>query len=220
MHKLAIKTLAAGFAATMVLSGKAASFPTTDISPARLTSQLEVSRPAASYNKNSESVSSYDSSIDRWLEKLIILESNGKENIKILDNNGKNSFGCLQFQKQTFKEFGLKYGLVSSADEINDLIYDCELQKELAKRMLEENYDNWRHWYTSVKVKNLGLPPAVSKVELPKLKKENITKIKTFIDNPGEISVYGESRRTIGSPNSTQLAAANAPQITEKLATR
>lgn len=99
------------------------------------------------------------SPLDLWLEKLITLESNGKENIKILDNNGEHSFGCLQFQKETFEEFGLKYKLIAPDDEIDDLLYDCNLQKEIAKKMIEDNYNNWRHWYTSVKIKKLGLPP-------------------------------------------------------------
>lgn len=116
--------------------------------------------PAASYLKTPESISSANlSPLDLWLEKLIVLESNGKENIKILDHNGEHSFGCLQFQKETFKEFGLKYRFITIDDDIDNFIYDCRLQKEIAKKMIEDNYSNWRRWYTSVKIKGLGLPP-------------------------------------------------------------
>lgn len=97
--------------------------------------------------------------LDLWLEKLIILESNGRNDIKILDHNGEHSFGCLQFQKGTFEEFGMRYRLIAVDDDTDKLIYNCNLQKQIAKKMIEENYGNWKHWYTSVKIKKLGLPP-------------------------------------------------------------
>ena len=131
-----------------------------------------------SYLKTPESISSADSSpLDLWLEKLIVLESNGKENIKILDNNGEHSFGCLQFQKGTFEEFGLKYRLITIDDDTDNLIYDCQLQKEIAKNMIEDNYNNWRRWYTSVKIKKLGLPPHQSQQNLYRLSEEEMGRL-------------------------------------------
>lgn len=98
--------------------------------------------------------------LDQWIEELVMLESRGKTNLKILDTNKKHSFGCLQFQKATFVEYGLKYKFFDSADDAVEKIYDCEFQKRLAKRMIEDDARNWRHWYTSVAVKKLGPPPA------------------------------------------------------------
>lgn len=99
--------------------------------------------------------------LDQWIEQLVTKESNGKANIKIVDRNGYFSYGCLQFQMRTFREYVRKYNLLPEAEdeELKNMIYDCEFQKYLAKKMLEDNPDNWRHWHTSVVAKKLGLPP-------------------------------------------------------------
>ncbi|MDO8515708.1 MAG: hypothetical protein Q7S28_00460 [bacterium] len=105
-------------------------------------------------------LSIYDTpELDAWIEKLVLQESGGKENIKIVDKNGYHSYGCLQFQKGTFIAYGTRYGLITEDDDINTLIYDCELQKLLAKLMIQDNYGNWRHWYTSSMTKKVGKPP-------------------------------------------------------------
>lgn len=99
--------------------------------------------------------------LDAWLRKLEFLESEGNERATILDVNGMHSFGCLQFQKRTFLEFGEKYGMLSEADRANvdRRIYDCKLQRQIARRMVEDNPNGWEHWYTSVMKRGLGLPP-------------------------------------------------------------
>lgn len=99
--------------------------------------------------------------MDIWLNKLAIKESEGKTHIKILDHNNYYSYGCLQFQMGTFKSYVKKYGLLPEAEgkELENMVYDCDFQKLLARRMIEDNPNNWRHWYTSVSVKKLGLPP-------------------------------------------------------------
>lgn len=99
------------------------------------------------------------SALDLWLEKLADLESHGQDHIKILDVNGKYSYGCLQFQEWTFKTFGAKYGLLKSGSNWQEEIYDCSLQKEIAKRMIRDDYSLWQSWYTSVMERDLGLPP-------------------------------------------------------------
>jgi hypothetical protein len=101
--------------------------------------------------------------LDNWLDNLAMAESNGKDHIKILDVNGRYSYGCLQFQLGTFLSYGRKYGIVpdtlSNADLLK-LIYNCSVQKEIARAMIEDNTANWRHWYTSVRYnKNVGMPP-------------------------------------------------------------
>ena len=102
--------------------------------------------------------------MDIWLQKLIHKESEGREHIKILDHNNQYSYGCLQFQMATFRSYVRKYKLLSNTEdaELENMIYDCEFQKTLARKMIEDDYSNWRNWYTSVSIRNLGLPPRVS----------------------------------------------------------
>lgn len=98
--------------------------------------------------------------LDAWLNGLIQKESSGRTNIKILDVNNRYSYGCLQFQKPTFIAYGRKYGFVSGEEaNLESLLMSCSLQKAIARKMILDDASNWRHWYTSVAVKNLGLPP-------------------------------------------------------------
>lgn len=99
------------------------------------------------------------SALDLWLEKLAYKESHNRDNVKILDVNGRFSYGCLQFQEWTFRTFGEKYGLVKAGVSLEPLIYNCALQKQIAKRMIQNDYKMWQSWYTSVMEKDLGLPP-------------------------------------------------------------
>lgn len=88
-----------------------------------------------------------------WVNELVEYESNGNENVVIVDSNGKLSSGCLQFQQATFDSMIKKYGLEGD-------IMDCELQKQIAFNLMMEDYKNARHWYTSVYKRGLGLPDA------------------------------------------------------------
>lgn len=108
------------------------------------------------------------SPLDAWLEKLAEKESNHRERIKVLDVNGRYSYGCLQFQMATFKSYSTRYGLVDAATvtDWEELLYDCSLQKKIAKRMIQEKNSNWRHWGYTVLQKGVGLPPATEAVEL------------------------------------------------------
>lgn len=103
--------------------------------------------------------------LDVWLDRLAYIESEGRERIKILDHNKRYSYGCLQFQMQTFKSYIKKYDLLEDGDstDLNELIYDCGFQKVLARLMIEDDYSNWRNWYTSVTAKKLGFPPVTEK---------------------------------------------------------
>lgn len=161
MQLLVTKALAAGFAVSMAIGGNI----TPQMSNATLPAGRQALSPATTYHQNSIVIAfsatgtEKKNTLDSWLKKLVFLESEGKSNIKVLDNNGLHSFGCLQFQMSTFREFGLKYDLISKDDELGKVIYNCALQKKIAARMIEDNYNNWRHWYTSVKIRGLGLPP-------------------------------------------------------------
>lgn len=166
MELFVTKALAAGFAVSMAVGGATTlQMPNATASPATTYHQ---SSTAIAF---STTVVERRNTLDSWIKKLVYLESEGKNNIKVLDSNGLYSFGCLQFQMGTFRGFGLKYGLISGDDDLYSVIYDCSLQKQIAKKMIEDNPGNWRHWYNSVKTKGLGLPP---KEEEPALFSLNI----------------------------------------------
>lgn len=97
--------------------------------------------------------------LDAWLQALVQKESSGKANITIVDVNNRLSHGCLQFQEATLRMYATRYGLIEPGADIQPFFHDCEFQKELARRMILEDYDNWRHWYHSVITRGLGLPP-------------------------------------------------------------
>ncbi|MBI4085031.1 MAG: hypothetical protein HY432_00805 [Candidatus Liptonbacteria bacterium] len=150
MQTLAIKALTAGLALVSMVSSNSTAvvqMPNTAAS----TPAIYSSKPIVAFED--------ESPLDYWIRKLVLLESEGKTDIKVLDHNGLHSFGCLQFQMSTFEEYALKYDLISDGSSVEEAIYDCELQKEIAKRMIRENRNNWRRWYTSVIIKGLGLPP-------------------------------------------------------------
>lgn len=100
--------------------------------------------------------------LDLWLEELAWKESNHQEKIKVLDWNGRYSYGCLQFQMGTFKAYMTQYGIVpATTPQVtwDAMIYDCKVQKSLAKLMIQDNYLNWKHWSYTVRNKMSGLPP-------------------------------------------------------------
>ena len=71
-----------------------------------------------------------------------------------MDTNNRYSYACLQFQEATFNSYSKRYGLEGD-------IYTCADQKIVARKMIEENPNNWRHWYTSVAKRGLGKPPVI-----------------------------------------------------------
>ncbi len=121
-----------------------------------LVSQTTTSADRGVFYSNTASA---PSALDAWIDDLVQAESEGKTHIKILDVNGYYSYGCLQFQKWTFIHYGLQYNVLTEDDlpNVGKLIYDCNLQKQLAKLMITDHYRNWRQWYNSTK--KLGLPP-------------------------------------------------------------
>lgn len=81
------------------------------------------------------------------LDLLSFCESGQKEQIKVLDTNGKYSYGLLMFQRGTFDFFGEKYGLQ------HDDIYSRKQQLEIAKRMIEDGLIY--HWRNCAKKQGL-----------------------------------------------------------------
>lgn len=97
--------------------------------------------------------------LDLWLDRLAEFESSNRSSVRIVDTNGKHSSGCLQFQDATLSFYSLRcFGKPNL-----DRIMDCHYQKALARRMLEDDPRNARHWYTSVYTRGLGEPPVGSK---------------------------------------------------------
>jgi len=90
--------------------------------------------------------------LSKWIDKLSIVESGGRPGIKILDSNNKYSYGCMQFQMDTFRSYVRKYDLLPEAEdlELENWIYDCEFQKYLAHRMISEDPRNINHWKNSL----------------------------------------------------------------------
>jgi hypothetical protein len=100
-------------------------------------------------------------SLDEWLDKLSFYESGNRQHIKVMDTNGKYSYGCLQFQEQTIRSYVQRYDLGGNWEktEYLNIAYDCQASKEVARKMIEEDYANWKHWYNTVKRPEVGYPP-------------------------------------------------------------
>jgi len=83
---------------------------------------------------------------DKWIDELHICE-NRDDVEKILDTNGKYSYGAFMFQLDTFWGFGKQYGFFPkdfTKAEARLLIHVDSLQRAIAKEMLEDGLDY--HW--------------------------------------------------------------------------
>jgi hypothetical protein len=109
----------------------------------------ENANPIVSENPSPGSVLSVaDPIISNILLKLSSCESGNRSNIKVLDSNGKYSYGLYQFQLATFWGFGRKYDILPEDIEFQEsenLIYDRDVQTEVATRMIEEGLLSF-HW--------------------------------------------------------------------------
>ena len=88
--------------------------------------------------------------LDLYIERLAFAESSGRDDIVIIDTNGKKSYSCLQFQRTTFDRYSAKY-------KISGDIKDCAAQRRLARAILLNEPGGWRNWWTSVQ--RIGRPP-------------------------------------------------------------
>ncbi|HOM27379.1 MAG TPA: hypothetical protein PKV21_07730 [bacterium] len=72
-----------------------------------------------------------------------------------LDKNNKYSYSCLQFQEETFmrnlKKFYPETYNSIEGEEWKNLIYDCDFQKELAYKMIENDRKAIYNWRTSIR---------------------------------------------------------------------
>ena len=94
-------------------------------------------------------------SLDHWVNRLAVCESNRNANAIVLDVNKKYSAGILQFQLNTIKVYALRYGMRSEITREDWL--NPDLQRRVAIAMLTESWSNWRHWRNCSIV--IGLPP-------------------------------------------------------------
>lgn len=103
--------------------------------------------------------------LDFWINKLGKIERcepNGTW------DSGSLSFGILCFKEKTFIQYVKKFNLLPDAEdkEILNFIGDNFFQKRLARLMILDNFNNWKHWQTSILrecnqfgVCGIGFPP-------------------------------------------------------------
>ena len=84
------------------------------------------------------------------IELLVKCESGG--NPGAIGDNGK-ARGVLQFHRGTLKSFAVKYGLRTELTEAD--YSNTSLQREVARKMIEENKNNLRHWLVCSRKQNL-----------------------------------------------------------------
>lgn len=132
------------------------------------TGATNVSTPAIASQVANVGIERKADKLDAWIEALVQKESEGKSHIKIMDHNARYSYGCLQFQMETFEGYVKRYDLLPETEdaELENMIYDCDIQKTLTRKMIEEDPENWRHWYTSVAKRGLGAPPVIKSNQL------------------------------------------------------
>lgn len=81
------------------------------------------------------------------LADLSFCESGNRDDIKILDVNGKYSYGLFQWQEQSWIFYSKKYGLFPFAEdqEMMNFIYDRNYQTKLTRLVLQEP-NGWLNW--------------------------------------------------------------------------
>jgi hypothetical protein len=75
-----------------------------------------------------------------------LIECESRWDDKAVGDNGKAQ-GILQFHFETFKRYSLKYKIVLTEEEAKEKWKDKEYQIKTAYYMLEEDKNNWTHWY-------------------------------------------------------------------------
>jgi hypothetical protein len=106
----------------------------------------------ASSTKNSWSLPPYLTGVprDRIMPNLISCESGGDPMaINPVDRDGTASIGLLEFKPETLYTNAIKYGLLSSStpkSEIMKVIYNAQLQIDVASYMIENNWHSVSWW--------------------------------------------------------------------------
>ncbi len=96
----------------------------------------------------------YSYKLDQWIDRIEWEESRGEKMLVILDSNDKYSYGCMQYQMDTWIGDSKAYGVKGE-------MMDCAKQKQLAKlTIMHEPDKGWKRWYNSTK--KVGLPPRLA----------------------------------------------------------
>lgn len=103
--------------------------------------------------------------LDSWINMLEREESGRRTYLKVYDPPNHSvkdkrdlySFGCLQFKYSTLDYYADRYGLGTGVITEKEL-KDCQFQKMVAKKMIEENRMNALHW-RNVVLNKIGFPP-------------------------------------------------------------
>jgi len=86
--------------------------------------------------------------MEAYLTAIEFCETSGYHEIVQMDSNDKLSYGAFQFQFETFRDYGKKYGLIkkeTSDNEVKNMIMDYDLQRSIAREMVKEGLDS-QHW--------------------------------------------------------------------------
>ena len=86
----------------------------------------------------------YEYQLYEWVDKLVMDESGGREDIQIVDSNSAYSRGCGMFQDKTWEAYTEKYNMT----HLN--VFNCSDVKLLIYTMIYDYYNNWAHWRCSV----------------------------------------------------------------------
>lgn len=102
--------------------------------------------------------------LDHWIDQLELkeLDFSYPRNHCIIDVDGVEVCGCLQYKKTTFLDDLKRYSnnlYILTSSTLDTLYTDCDFQKKLAKKTLTVNKNAWTRWKTSVITRGLGLPP-------------------------------------------------------------
>lgn len=120
----------------------------------------------ATYNPNIYdfvTLASLDDTENYILYPELISELNQCENYgrwddnRILDSNGKYSYGGLMFQMDTFLLYGKKYKILPqsmTAEWAKTIIYDKDVQTSIANKMIQDGLGR-QTWYNCWRIKEL-----------------------------------------------------------------
>ena len=89
--------------------------------------------------------------LDRLIDRLAYCESRNNEKAINPADPDTASLGLLQFKIETFYRYNLRYKIVPEIEkgEIENVIFDGEVQRKLAKEILKDG--GWKNWFNCLK---------------------------------------------------------------------
>ena len=95
--------------------------------------------------------------LEGYLDALAMCESDNRQHFRIVDSNGWYSYSTFQFQMPTWKAYAAEVFPYAEDEDLENLIWGRTDQRKVAKAMLEDNPENWRHWFNCGKKIQLDL---------------------------------------------------------------